>query len=267
MKKFYKIKNDGMFKAIFSKEENKDILKRLIEEVINEEVEILKIQVPELLKNKAYIKGKTLDILVMTKTGEVNIELNSYADDFLRRRNAGYIFKRYSDSLNIGESYQKMPRFIQINLTTAPSSLPLFSLYKLYDKENDRYFIDNLEIYEINIKKTTELCYNEKKQSILGMLDMDYENLNNVKGDKIMNKLKNEALKLNSNDDFVKYLSDEDEERLLKNSFIEQGFEQGIEQTKITTAKKMLEKNIDIESISEITELSLDKIKELKKEI
>lgn len=94
MRKFYKIKNDGMFKAIFSKEENKDILKRLIEEVIKEEVEILKIQVPELLKNKAYVKGKTLDILVMTKTGEVNIELNSYADTFLRRRNAGYIFKK-----------------------------------------------------------------------------------------------------------------------------------------------------------------------------
>ena len=101
--------------------------------------------------------------------------------------------------------------------------------------------------------------------SILGMLDMDYEKLTNFKGDKIMDKLKNEALKLNNNDDFVKYLSDEDEERLLKNSFIEQGIEQGIEQNKIFTAKKMLEKNIDIDSIKEITGLSLDEIKELKK--
>ena len=47
----------------------------------------------------------------------------------------------------------------------------------------------------LNIKKTTELCYNEKKMSILGMLDMDYEKLTNFKGDKIMDKLKNEALK------------------------------------------------------------------------
>lgn len=117
----------------------------------------------------------------------------------------------------------------------------------------------------LNIKKTTELCYNEKKMSILGMLDMDYEKLTNFKGDKIMDKLKNEALKLNNNDDFVKYLSDEEEERLLKNSFIEQGIEQGIEQNKISTAKKMLDKNIDIDSIKEITGLSLDEIKELKK--
>lgn len=96
---------------------------------------------------------------------------------------------------------------------------------------------------------------------------MDYEKLTNFKGDKIMDKLKNETLKLNNNDDFVKYLSDEDEERLLKNSFIEKGIEQGIEQNKISTAKKMLEKNIDIDSIKEITGLSLDEIKELKKEI
>ena len=41
----------------------------------------------------------------------------------------------------------------------------------------------------LNIKKTTELCYNEKKMSILGMLDMDYEKLTNFKGDKIMDKL------------------------------------------------------------------------------
>ena len=109
----------------------------------------------------------------------------------------------------------------------------------------------------------------KKKMSILGMLNMDYEKLTNFKGDKIMDKLKNEALKLNNNDDFVKYLSDEDEERLLKNSFIEQGIEQGIdqgiEQNKISTAKKMLEKNIDIDSIKEITGLYLDEIKELKK--
>ena len=77
----------------------------------------------------------------------------------------------------------------------------------------------------------------------------------------LIQKNKKPILHLNNNDDFVKYLSDEDEERLLKNSFIEQG----IEQNKISTAKKMLEKNIDIDSIKEITGLSLDEIKELKK--
>ena len=50
MQKFYKIKNDYVFKAIFCKEENKDILERLIEEVINKKVEIISLDVPEVIK-------------------------------------------------------------------------------------------------------------------------------------------------------------------------------------------------------------------------
>ena len=61
------------------------------------------------------------------------------------------------------------------------------------------------------------------------MIDMTYEELLKVKGDKLMEKLKDEAIELNNDDDFVKLMSDEEEERLLKNSYIQEGFEQGIE--------------------------------------
>ena len=64
MRKFYKIRNDAMFKSIFCKEENKELLERLIEEVIGEDVEIIRINMPELIKDKVYIKGKTLDVLI-----------------------------------------------------------------------------------------------------------------------------------------------------------------------------------------------------------
>ena len=37
-------------KAIFCKEENKDILERLIEEVIDKKVEIISLDVPEVIK-------------------------------------------------------------------------------------------------------------------------------------------------------------------------------------------------------------------------
>ena len=40
MSNYYKIRNDIMFKTIFQAEENRPLLKRLIEEVIREEVEI-----------------------------------------------------------------------------------------------------------------------------------------------------------------------------------------------------------------------------------
>ena len=70
-------------------------------------------------------------------------------------------------------------------------------------------------------------------------------------------------------------MSDEDEERLLKNSYIqdgyekgikqaiEQGIEQGIKQNTISLIKNMTKENIDIEQISKITGLSINEIKKL----
>ena len=122
--------------------------------------------------------------------------------------------------------------------------------------------VDNLKIYEINLAKYKEFCYNKGiKNSIIAMIDMSYEELSKAKGDKLMEKLKDEVTKLNNDDDFVKFMSDEDEERLLKNSYIQEG----IEQQTIELTKKMLEKNTDINFISEITGLSIDEINKLAK--
>lgn len=44
---------------------------------------------------------------------------------------------------------------------------------------------------------------------------------------------------------------------------LERGLEQGIKQEKIEVAKKSLEKNIPIETISEITGLSIKEIQDL----
>ena len=46
---------------------------------------------------------------------------------------------------------------------------------------------------------------------------------------------------------------------------LQQGLEQGIKQSKIETAKKSLEKNLPLETISEITGLSIKEIQDLNK--
>ena len=45
---------------------------------------------------------------------------------------------------------------------------------------------------------------------------------------------------------------------------LEEGLQQGIEQEKLSTIKKMLEKNIDIDTICDITGFSKSKINEIK---
>ena len=95
-KKFYKGSSDIVFKSIFLKESNRDMLERLIEEAINKKVKVLEVKASELPKGSVYERGKILDVLVDSDEGEINIEVNSYSDIYLHRRNASYIFARYS---------------------------------------------------------------------------------------------------------------------------------------------------------------------------
>ena len=48
---------------------------------------------------------------------------------------------------------------------------------------------------------------------------------------------------------------------------IEQGIEQGAEKTKIETAKKLLKEGLPVEQIARCTDLPLEKVQELTKEI
>ena len=50
----------------------------------------------------------------------------------------------------------------------------------------------------------------------------------------------------------------------LAQRFRKQGIEQGIEQGVHKTALKMLQENLALETISKVTELSIDQIKELR---
>lgn len=79
-----------------------------------------------------------------------------------------------------------MINFIQINLTANLSyEYPNICKYTMYDPVNNLTYINNLSIYEINVAKLKTLCYNDKKPSILAMLDMNLDELLNIKGDKI----------------------------------------------------------------------------------
>ena len=290
-KKFYKAKNDSMFKAIFCNENNRDLLERLIEDTIKMKVKIKRVKAPELLKKNIYVKGKTLDVLVSTDIGEINVEVNTYSDYELHRRNASYIFSRYSDSIEVGNSYQQMEKFIQINLTSnSDEDIPLVGMYTLMDDKTKIKYIDNLIIYEFNVPKIKTSCYNGSNEyNFVALLDADKEELENMcRGDNMMKKLKEEVENLNNDDEFVKFLSDEDEERLLKNTFIEKGYEKGlndgvergikqgiergiekgIEQGSIKEKKNialnMLNQNMDINLISNVTSLTKEEISDLK---
>ncbi|MBR3230297.1 MAG: hypothetical protein IKF91_05690, partial [Bacilli bacterium] len=67
----------------------------------------------------------------------------------------------------------------------------------------------------------------------------------------------------NQNQDILDVII-ENEDELINNTLYEKGISQGIEQTKIESAKKMLEDNLDISLISKYTNLSEKDILALK---
>ena len=276
MKKFYKLKNDAVFKAVFCKEKNIDLLELLLQEALNKKINIISINTPEIYKNNVYEKGRTLDVLINSDNLLINVEINTYVSNSLKRRNANYFFRKYSELTHIGESYNSMPLVIQINLSSLNSNKLVYK-YNLYDKINNKTYIDNLEIYEFNITKIKETCYNKSsKYRLLSLLDCNKEELDLIKGDDIVERIKNEVNYLNDDPDFIKYMSEEDEARLLKNTLkedayqtgIEQGVKQGIEQgieegskkQKLMTAKELLKNNIPIDIIVKSTGLTENEI-------
>ena len=272
MREFYKIRRDLVFKTIFENKKNWDLLERLIEEVIHEKVEIERILLTELNNDKVRIRRKVLDVVVKTKNDKINIEINSSNHNYFRRRNAAFIFKIYSDSVDAGKSYNKMNRIIQINLSVEQKDAPHFPLiseYTLHDKKLDRNYIDNFKIYEINITEMARLCYNgEKEMCLLGMLDMSQKELESIKGDKYMDRLKEEVVEINNDEEMIKLLSEEDEERLYINTMKEIGKEEGIKEgiatNTIDMVKKMFKENASIDFISRVSGLSKEEIEKIK---
>ena len=102
------------------------------------------------------------------------------------------------------------------------------------------------------------------------------------KSDKISEKYVESVTKVNNDPFFQEYMSQEEDQRKMQNSLIREaedsGYEKGIklgeekglklgqEQEKIKMIKNMLNEKIAINAISKITNLSIEKINEIKKQ-
>ena len=274
-KKFFKGTNDNMFKAIFTPKKNRELLKefikRSLKQVLNSDLEDLVILSSEIAKTNVHIKGKTVDVLAETKNEVLNIELNNSYYPALHNRNASYIFSKYSEEVKVGETYNKMKMFIQINLTKGLSKdYPSLEIYTLKGEKSNKKYIDNLIILEFNIDKIKDEWYNGiSEYNFVAALDLEGEELDKIcEGDKYMELFEKEVKRLNQNQKFTEFMSAKEEEEKLKKTLIEdaknEGIQKGEMKKQIEIAKNMLENKMDVKLISKLTELSISEIEALK---
>ena len=222
------------------------------------------------------IKNKTLDIVASSEDAEWNIEVNTSNKNYLRKRNASYIFKMYANSIDSGSSYNNMKNFIQINISDKLSKqIPSIVSYTLSNTKYELKYIDNIIIYEINLEKIYKEWYNTDKYIVLRMLNMSKEELLQTKGDEIVDRIKNKAIDLNKKPKLIRLMSDEKEGEMIlnterENAYLEgtiQGKIQGIKNTNINNAKEMIKEGISLNTISKITHLSEEEIRKLAREL
>ena len=269
--KFYTCKYDKAFKEIMMKCENFNILKSVLEVILETKIKEIKIQPLNLLNNNIYLKGKEVDLLVTTEKGLIEVEVNTYYEDYVRPRNFCYISNIYINQITVGKTYNEEVEVIQINLNYNSKDKELKRVYKVMD-ENGLEYIKNFRIYEINMDMLKKIWYDKKEEEInkykyLIMLDMDMKRLKTLPKDKVVEEYMDKIEKLNEDPMFINWITKEEDERKIKNTQVSlaynNGISEGIDVGKRELINEMLKNGIPIQDISKMTNISLDNIKKL----
>ena len=285
-REFYTCKNDRAFKEVFLNPNNSDLLKALLEFILKIKIDKLEIKKTELLSGNVNIKDKRVDAIVHTGNKKIEIEINSQNKDYLHTRSTAYICNIYQSNANVGDTYNENTDIIQVNLTWGLGrNNDEMKIYKIMNEKGELY-VKNFIIYEINMDYYDKIWYSKnedeiKKNLYMIMLDLDKKELKNMPKDKIVDKYITNVTIVNDNPEFQKYMSEEEDKKKIQNSLLSEAKEEGISQgytsgindgiskgenkKSIEIAKNMLNKNMSIEDISDITCLSIEEINKLTK--
>ena len=261
---------------MFLKKENEDLLKILLEEILEVKIHKIEIKNIETLNGNIHIKKKYFDALVYTEKGKIEIEVNTEAEELVHPRNMSYICNIYQNHTLSGETYDEDIDIIQINLTYGLNEDYKMRTYYVSDEEGNK-FVKNFKIIEINMDKYKEICYSSNRISLLSILNLDKEELRKLsKKDRMVKKYMEELERVNQNPELIEYMTHEEDERKKNNTRmklaeekglangLKKGLEKGQQEEKIEIAKKMLEKGMDLNTIFELTGLSISQLEDLK---
>ena len=273
------IVSDVMFKTMLGNESKKKyvcyFLSLVLEKDYQEIYDNIIFLKNELDKNKYNDTRKTVDLIVKIDGVIYNIEMNNNYQKTYIERNIEYITELYKSSRKIGDSY-KYEYIYQININNFTfKDREKTSEVFMIRNEDKEVLTDKIKIIHLYLPKILNKYYNKEKLSELEKLMLVFNltnknELNDIIGEnKIMEEYKKEALDASHSEEVIGLYDKELEDEFLKRATyqegIEKGIEKGIEQGKnkksIEIAKIMLDKNMDISLISEITKLSKEEIK------
>ena len=269
-KKWYSGKYDRTFKEVMLYEKNRDLLKMVLEKILSVTIENLEVLNVEKVTGNIHVKGKRLDLNLKTNIGKINVEVNSYDEDYVHSKNFSYFADTYSHDALVGDNFDDGTMYIQINLSYGlKKKSKAIRKYKMRDEEGNTY-IDNFLLYDLNMDYYSSMWYtktNEKDDDdiILVMLGLERDELLALsKKNKVVERYMNEVYRVNEDPEFREYMSYEEEQRKIRNSLILNAEKKGLERGKSEVIMKLLNSGMTIEEISKITEIPIEKITKIR---
>lgn len=263
---------DAVFKAVLTEE--KEVLAEIIELVIGiPKEEVIKNGV---IINSEYVReniietDKKSDLLISIGDNVINLEMDRRYYSGSNKKNNKYIHKIVN--------HYNPKNTVQICFTSYKEGEELKgekkSIRKYMFQDSDGNIEDyGLEKYKIDLEYIENKYYNNdeltrREKIFLMFKESNREKLKEIsKGDKIMDKIYKRLDKL-SEDEALSLLYDEKErEEEKKQAEIEYAEEHGLNKGIKQTAKNMLERNMNIDVVAEITGLSLEEVIKLKEDI
>ena len=272
------LRNDYAFKRIFGTEENTDILQDLLEcilDILPENIAGLELLDKEFHKEILTEKLGILDIKLRLKDKTIiNIEIqNRWRGDF-PERSVYYWSKMYNESIKQGQDYTNLPKCITINLIGKGfnKNKRLHNKYFVMEKDTKEPLFSKLEIHIINLetaKLLDESNYTDIKTkrllSWLKFIETDDREVRKMlaQNSKTMKKANAaiEVMEMSPRDKWLyesrmKYQHDMASEK-------HEGYTEGVYQTKLETAKNLLDLGVAHEVIMQATGLKQDEINNL----
>ena len=271
--------NDYVFKRIFGQKKNSDILKDLLQAILpNWNIKNVEPR-QEVQLETDFITDKVcrLDILATLDDGtkvDVEMQMRNYND--IEARSLFYTTREYHQSLENGQDYIEIPKSIGIwisNFNVFSDEGPFHEIVRLRRDYENQIFTDKIEMHYLQLPKFKQKCKRISNKLEEWLTFISFENMEELK------MIENEKVK--KAEEELEYLSGDEAERriayLRETAEIDRKFamtaardqgraegkSEGRAEEKIDVAKKMLEKNIDISLIIEVTGLTKEEIEKL----
>ena len=153
--------NDYLFKWVFGREENKEILLSFLNSVLSPEGqgELIDIALAERELDPEHITDKLsrIDILGKANDGSIiNIEVQIANQYDIDKRTLYYWAKLYQGQLQRGQKYKELSRTITVNVMNfsfLPDSGKYHSMFSLYEAQTGYRLNQDLEIHFLELSK------------------------------------------------------------------------------------------------------------------